>query len=204
MADTMRQVTATSGVLRSLKTSMLLTSGGDSHATSSAWNAFFSASSTHSSFRTRAEIPSSQKPSPSGSPFRQQHTGCDVPTWQSWQPCLQSRGCILYCIANQAIQHGKNKQYKCLLKGGYLNAKQNIHVTRKYANMMYKCIYFIGKDILFHNIYLAVLGLSCGSWDLHCLPRDLSVKHVGSLVVLPMWLQSAQAQELLHMGSAAL
>ena len=133
MADTMRQVTATSGVLRSLKTSMLLTSGGDSHATSSAWNAFFSASSTHSSFRTRAEIPSSQKPSPSGSPFRQQHTGCDVPTWQSWQPCLQSRGCILYCIANQAIQHGKNKQYKCLLKGGYLNAKQNIHVTRKYA-----------------------------------------------------------------------
>ena len=32
-------------------------------------------------------------------------------------------------------------------------------------------------------IYLAVLGLSCGMWDLPCVMRDLSLQHTDSLAV---------------------
>ena len=55
--------------------------------------------------------------------------------------------------------------------------------------MIYLFIYL--KIYLF--IYLAVLGLSCGTWDLHCGMWDLSWRCVGSLVVACR-LQSAQAQ----------
>ena len=55
-------------------------------------------------------------------------------------------------------------------------------------------LYFI-----FYVICLAVLGLSCGIQDLHCVMWDLSLghtdwlQHMGSLIV-PHWLQGVWAQ----------
>ena len=40
-----------------------------------------------------------------------------------------------------------------------------------------------GHQIYLLFIYLAVLRLNCGMWDLPCIMRDLSLQHTGSLAV---------------------
>ena len=44
--------------------------------------------------------------------------------------------------------------------------------------------HFLDGIILFKIfIYLAVLGLSCSTWDVHCVMWELSWQHTDSLVV---------------------
>ena len=70
-------------------------------------------------------------------------------------------------------------------------------------------IYLLGScEILFAYyykifIYLAVLGLSCGTQDLHCTMRDLSLWGTDSLTVVH-GLQSTQVQKLWPSGLVVL
>ena len=60
-------------------------------------------------------------------------------------------------------------------------------------------IIFLKNIYLF--IYLAVLGLSCGMWDLHYVMQDLSLQHTSSLVEHELISCSIWAPE--HMGLVA-
>ena len=44
-----------------------------------------------------------------------------------------------------------------------------------------RSVYFL---FIYLFIYLAVLGLGCGMWDLPCVMRDLSLQHTDSLAVV--------------------
>ena len=69
------------------------------------------------------------------------------------------------------------------------------------------CSYFFNVLLVWNyfslswlKIYLAALGLSCGTWDLHCILEDLSLQCTDSLVVMHR-LSSCGTQPLLLHGT---
>ena len=103
--------------------------------------------------------------------------GYYIPAMSRYHAFCFHRGCFLKVYHSLTYNFVVYEGLSCMF----------IHLWDLYASdfpIFYSCVLFLGLTIFLLLIYLAALGLSCGTQDLHCVIWDFSLRHTGSKVAM--------------------